>query len=223
MINPALRPDAEVTVGLPGISSAGAFFNQSLFSLSLFDKDSDFQTEFEGQVDDLTVDDYIQTSVDYDLLFVGFGLGETGYLTFGASYRMAQAGKIAPDLFKFLAYGNAPYVGTTLDWSPTEIQGHHYAFYHIGYSHAFLEERLRVGARVKFISGLGAIQTEIDQLSVLTETSSPNPYVVTLMAGGAINMTGIPDDDFSAGDLVRSGYNFFKLRGRARFRCTVLH
>lgn len=208
LVNPALRPDADVTVGLPGLSSAGVYFNQSLFTLSMFNADVDFQEEWESQVDGLTVDDYFQTDLDFDLLFIGFGVGEKGYLTMGASYRMAQTAKIAPDLFKFLTYGNAPYVGTPLDWSPTEVIGHHYAFYHVGYSHGLLEDRLRIGARVKFISGMGAIRTDIDQLSVLTETSTPNPYVVSLTAGGTSSFAGISNDELTAGDVIRSGYDF---------------
>lgn len=208
LINPALRLEGDLHIGLPGLSSVGAYFNQTLFSLSLFSPDTDFQQELESQVGDLTVDDYFQTSVDYDLFFVGFRLGEKGYLSLGASYRMAQTAKLAPDMMKFLVNGNAPYIDEQLDWSPTSTTGHHYAFYHVGYSHSLLEDKLRIGARVKLVSGLGAIQTNIDEWSVTTQATTPNPYTVQLTAGGAINAAGIPDDDLSAGDLVRFGYDF---------------
>lgn len=208
LLNPGLRPDAKLTIGIPGLTSIHSHVSNQIFDLSMFDKDKDFQTEFEGQVDELTESNFLQSNVDYDLLFVGIALSPQSYISFGASYRATAVATLAPDLMKFLVYGNGSYVGETLDWSPTQGTGHHYAFYHVGYNHTLLDGALSVGARVKLISGMGSLQTDIDQLSVLTQTSFPEPYTVSLSAGGRINTAGIPRDGLTAGDVIRDGYDF---------------
>lgn len=224
LINPGLRPESKITFGLPGLTGLHTHVSNQLFDLSMFDKSNDFQTELESQVADLTESNFLQTNIDYDLLFVGFEVSENGYLSFGASYRMTQTTRIAPDLMNFFVFGNQPYVGTTLDWSPTSVKGHHYAFYHVGYNHQLLDGRLGVGARVKIISGMGAINTEFNQLSVLTETSSPEPYKVTLGVDGMVNTSGIAAEGLTAGDVVRNGFNFsntgFGLDLGARYQIT---
>ena len=208
LLNPGLRPEGKISIGLPGLTSLHTHVNNQLFELSMFDKDNDFQTELERQVNELTEENYLQTNVDYDLLFVGFEVGDNGYVSLGASYRLTQTTRLAPDMMKFLVFGNEPYVGTPLDWSSTGVSGHHYAFYHVGYNHELMDGRLNVGARVKFISGMGAIKAEFDQFSVLTETSNPEPYKVTLSADGTAYTAGIAIEGLTAGDVLRYGYDF---------------
>jgi hypothetical protein len=66
-------------------------------------------------------------------------------------------------------YGNAPYVGQTLDLAPSlDAQ----AFHEIAAGAAFRLGKLDIGARVKYLIGAGAVRTQRKQLTLNTDETT---------------------------------------------------
>lgn len=189
--NPALRPDSRLFVGIPGISSLYAGFGNSSLQLpNLFNA-------LERHNDDsvtLNVNELgsvfrkknsFSNEVNIDLLHFGFELGDNNFFTVNATYVHRFKLSFSNDLFDLVFQGNGgDNLGRRFNMG-VGIDLMEYTEIGLGYSRRFLNDRLTLGARYKYLKGVLNFNTE---RSDLTFTTRPGDYALLLDSDIKVNM-----------------------------------
>lgn len=130
-------------------------------------------------------------------------LGLVGWRTDKRYYHLrlsqrAQATSILPkELFQLAFYGNAgdfEFPDGEVDLSGLNFRGQHYSELVIGVQQA-INDQFRAGVNVKYLMGWNVAQTDIDQLSLITD---PETFELNVLGAYSIN----------AGGIGNQGYNF---------------
>ena len=175
--NPAGFTEHRITIGLPVVSGFTSELAISSFSLNDL-----LEERTEGDSIDLKIDrvagllnpeNYSSVTFKNDLLFGGIRLNQ-GYLSFGAYSNFELNMHYPGDLVRMIWKGNSQFYDQTLDFDKINIHLNHYLAYHVGYSHE-INEKLRVGARIKYLNGLANISFERFMMR-LKQSSDPADY-----------------------------------------------
>jgi len=233
-LNPAFQPAAKVVVGFPGLSNldisylntAGAFndfFTTKNGNDSLFLNLSKVISDNHGV-------DKINISLNQDLLFFGFKIKQS-FLSFGLKQRVLVNVILPTDLIKLAWFGNAPYVGQTLDLSTTAINENHFFDYHVGLSIP-ITSKIHLGFRVHLLQGLSNIYTVNNKLQITTTDNSQNAYDMVASTRFIVNTAGLPDStDFDPGTYFTNfkniGFSFdlgadFKINDQISISASLL-
>lgn len=155
-LQPAFIQKNRFTVALPGANIGASF--QSDFKLK------DLLSKRDGSTD-LTIDfntllkaarpNINRASLDATLHLFHFGLKtKMGTYSFFANARASVDLKYGRELMEFLAKGNVNHIGKTMDISGTRAMANVYHETGLGYTRKFLNDRLIVGGRMKWVTGL---------------------------------------------------------------------
>ncbi|NPA37378.1 MAG: hypothetical protein GXO47_11070 [Chlorobi bacterium] len=212
-INPAMVPDSKFFIGFPVFNSVYTGVNFELTS-------SDFIQEHNGKYITLTNADF-----DYGKLYdkigkaAGFSSYQTltpvlfgfklkkGFFTFGWTEKVSESLSVPKDFFKILDKGLPE--GSEFDFSKLGADAKYYRELSFGYAFKPME-KLQVGVSAKFLQGLAALKTDVDELSLTTgvdewimnihgSTDISGPVYVSYDEYGVPSFDSIPDD---IGDLV---------------------
>lgn len=196
-LNPALKPDASLFIGLPVIS------NVDVSLLNTEGSYSDFYTREAGSnVDKLDLSNVIKAGnqvgisrvlINEDLLFVGFKI-KSSFLTFGVSQRLSFLLKANNDMFKLIWNSEAANSGKTLNLDNTALDETHMLDYHIGLSIP-VSPKVTLGARLHLLQGLSNIQTKNSGLTFNTQSDGNGGYNVYTSSYLLVNTSGFQDNN----------------------------
>jgi hypothetical protein len=171
-LNPAMAPRANGYLGIPLASSTYFGINTDMFGSELVQK-------YNGEWITLTNAGY-----DYDPFYkrigkaanisahqvvapIQFGFkGKRGYFSFSWSEKVNMALAIPKDFFTILDVGGFP-DGSTYDFSALGVDAQYYREISFGYSYKLMS-KLRVGFHAKYLQGLAAVKTDINQFEMNT-------------------------------------------------------
>lgn len=164
--NPALIPthDYRFIVSLPNLYYN---FHHSASSYNDLLKSNNGNTilDFGNLIDGLEDENNLQTHLDIETLSIAFKLGRLN-LSLGHAIRSSLRIDYNKNLPELLWYGNAPYIGETVSFGPS-VQALSYNEFALGA--AFKLSKITLGAKAKYLNGIGVIQTDEQEASLYTD------------------------------------------------------
>lgn len=218
-LNPAFRPTRGY-VDIPVLGSIYAGFTSNAFALDdIFypDGNGGLRTILNRKVtydllnEKLRGINTIGFDVETSILGVGFYSGKNGFLDFGLDLRVDGGVSIPDDMIAFMKKGSGSYNMCDISAGTST-----YAVLSAGYSHRILPE-LTVGARVRYLGGLGRVNMHFDKLDLRLdgeEWSVDAVGVLDVMAKGVD--VGVDEDgyidfdtiDYTPRGLAGNGFSF---------------
>ncbi|MFK8101709.1 MAG: DUF5723 family protein [Saprospiraceae bacterium] len=173
--NPALltNTDHRVIVGLPSVLLSYYHDGPSFNDLIRKDSDGNNIVDVSSVLETLGTNNILQSNVEVETISLALNLGG---LHFALSHSVKFNGFInyPKELPEFLWNGNAQFIGQTVDIGP-DLQINAYNEFGIALAQRF--NRLSVGAKVKFLTGIGDVSTSRRNVDVFT---SNDVYQITL-------------------------------------------
>ncbi len=185
--NPALTGDFKFFLTLPGNSTGIGMDFQGLKIGSLFEDVSSFRSSISDY-------NYINLEQQYTILTLGFKAGKN-YFTLDAQLKNSLHFGMSKDFADFVSSGNGAFIGETADFSGTGFSETMYLEYSLGYSRTFLDERLTIGGRVKYLNGIATLEMSNWDAGIYT---APATYELDIHSKGDINVSGPFDFQFDA-------------------------
>jgi outer membrane protein OmpA-like peptidoglycan-associated protein len=177
--NPAFRPDNKFTFHLLGISTG---LSNSAFTINEFDRAASDLRNFESRLQKYN---YIAFNFNTDVLAFRFKVRSFDF-NFNVSENLDFRLNAPGDFVKFLAFGNAPYLGQTLRFDGL---GADFNYYHeLGFGFSQKIRRVTYGAKFKYLVGVANASTERSNISLLTDSST---YAITGEADFRYNLGGL--------------------------------
>lgn len=210
--NPALRPDAKMFINIPLLSSHHINVGNTALNLNkILDAtvpNGDSNTLLVSELADIFNDrNLITLSYDIDLLHAGFKLGNN-YFSFNATLKNGFKFDYPGDMFDLLFQGNG---GANLSKNfdlAFGFDANMYTELGFAWSRDLLDDRLRVGARLKLINGLSNISTGNSSLDFVT---AHDDFTLTLKPDLEIRMAsanfGVQNQGFFGDSLADPSFN----------------
>lgn len=209
-LNPAFTPKKELHIGIPVLSYTNVYVNNS-FSLNdiiqRVNRDS-LVIDYHGYArDNLPSDNYTYINQEASLLYVGFRIPKS-YISITISERVDLNFNYPKELLDIFLSGNAhpDYYGQNTEFTKLNVRGIAWMEYAAAYNRRFLEDKLSLGLRLKYLNGLVsaasgnnillALQTDIDSREVMIRTQDV-----------VLNTAGIEALDGESSDVVQYGLN----------------
>jgi len=204
--NPALMPQPQAYVGMPGISSLyGGFGNSGFAPRDFLRKDSNdnFFWDDENLLQSLKKQNMLEADVNNELLALGF-MANRNYFTFSIAEKVGTRFAYPEDLMALLIKGNDHFMqeNRSANFAGIGIDFMHYREFGMGFSRQWTD-RLNAGIRFKALQGLSNVWLERNSLSINT---NPEDYGLLLNADLLVNVSSpVP---FSPLDSLDSDFVF---------------
>lgn len=167
-VNPALMNSSNWYLTLPSI----AVGLENPFSYnSVFKRVNDTTLFVDGDELLSSIEKYDKINVNVETGLLGFGLNKEKYfVTFSSKFKVTAQSVLPYDLFNFVLNGNENYQNQTATLADGDIlNAMSYAEYAVGFGYRFLDNKLTVGARVKFLQGFYNLTTENTNISIYSD------------------------------------------------------
>jgi hypothetical protein len=167
--NPAMPQQAKWYIGLPAISGISTHYHNSGFSAAdIFEAGTDINDNLAQLTANL--DDRSQLSINnrIELLGIGFKVGN-GFVNIGANQSVNFTMDIPYQLFQILFSGGGSV--SNLDLNEFDLEVLARTDFYLGYQHRFLNDRLTLGVKAKYI--YGQQHAYIDRLNVKLQNDGP--------------------------------------------------
>lgn len=199
--NPAIQPLGRVNVGIPSISSASLGFGVSDFAFNdLFKTDAAGKKVFDTRhfVNNLKDENQFFGRIDLELFHIGLAQGRN-YIHFGIKdkfdYRFffpRETAVLIREVYE------EEYEGRRVTVSDMKLNAKHYREFVLGFSR-MVNEKLTLGGRLKYLNGIGNIQTNRFSFDVDNETSQ------TATVGGqlAFDIQSSGVEGYTTGDQLK--------------------
>lgn len=222
MTNPAIKNPSRFVFGFPALSSIYAGFNSNSFDMDdLFKDDPNSDSlllDIEGVIGSLKNDLTFDLNIQEELLFLGFRI-KNGFISMGVGHQTEARFSLDKEFLELLWYGNADprFFNRLADFSGTDFSVISYLQFHLGLSYELNDDWI-IGTRVKFLKGLGSIDVEKFDATMLTRPDDNAIYAIETHSNIMIN-TSLMDnfrffdddfddaDDFKAMDMLRQKNN----------------
>lgn len=204
-LNPALIPqNSKISVGVPVLSSEQFSIRNSGFKYSDLIKhgtDDSLHIDIDNMLGKLSTNNYLSINYNIDLLSVGV-VANKNYISFNATEKIDVRFRYPKAFMEFLWKGNGAYLDKEMKFD-FGLDFSHYREYALGFARQ-LNDKLSVGAKVKYLYGMENFNIKRSDISILT---SSEDYAVTAKANLEINSSGIVKDS-AAPDFNASQYGF---------------
>ena len=188
--NPAQDLDCQWYLGMPALSSIDFNFNSNGLALGKINdafipnSNSDsFTFDVTKLSSILEKETFINIGLNQDWINFGFRVKDNLF-TFNVTEKIKTRVSMPGDFFTFVFEGNGgPNLGKTFDfdWGVDVLHTREYA---IGYQRSLLDDRLRLGGRLKYVYGLFAVNTEKNDLKFTTD---PETFALNIQSDLKVN------------------------------------
>ncbi|PLX05677.1 MAG: hypothetical protein C0598_13930 [Marinilabiliales bacterium] len=212
--NPALIPDGKVIVGIPVLSSI-AHTTYSKFGFNDFfqEKSDSLYLDLNKVISKSDKANMIAEYVEHDLILIGLKI-QKNYLNFGIRNRLYSRITYSEGLLKLIWNGNLSYIDEKLDLSSTSVSHDHFLDYYAGFAFK-INENIGLGVRAHYLQGLSSIETQRNNISIITSSEGDNGFNFDANASFLINTSGLvydSTDGFRFNDyafnFTNSGFSF---------------
>ncbi len=204
--NPALKPFASVNIGLPVISSE--YFNivNSGFKYKQLIRrraDDSLYVDMDNMISKLGKKNYIMASAQPDLISFGFRVKKKNYISFNITEKVNFLFKYPKSFIEFLWKGNGEMLDQEIPLN-FRLNFSHYREHGIGFAREW-NDKLRVGAKLKYLYGMSNIWTKKADIDLTTESTG---YAITTHANLQLMTSGLDtSSEFSANTYLRGKKN----------------
>ncbi len=176
LYNPAMTGDCLFYVGMPALSGLGfGYENRGLHMVNILNDPNNMRNMLRD-INSVSLD------INEELLSFGFRLSNINF-TFGLSNKSNFHAGIPHDYLIFLWEGNQNYIGETLDFNNFNLNFTNYFELALGGSVQLLDN-LRVGAKLKLLSGILNFDTDKWEMELYT---APGTYQLNLHSDIRLN------------------------------------
>ena len=211
-LNPSFKPDAKVFVSFPLIPMQSFGASNSGFNMSHLLKDraqdDSLQLDAAGVIGKLGKKNYMIVESYNEIFAFGFRV-KKNYFSFGATNRLNANFIYTKDFLQLGVEGNGTsFLGKRASFDGMGMNMNSYVEYALGYNRE-LSDKLTVGGRVKFLSGIANINTRTSKFGLHTDATT---FDLTIDGSATINTSAIkPFYDTLAPknyNPVANAYNF---------------
>lgn len=167
-LNPAYQPEYKAFVGLPGLSGISInYLNSSFTPESLLQKRADsIYMNIDKLYNGLYKNNFLMVNNENSILTIGFK-AKSWYATIDVTQKNDVLFRYNKDIFTFLKYGNADY--PDMDFGKLGLNLNSYLEIAVGLSKK-VNEKLTVGGRFKYLTGIANLQTTDSDLGIRTQS-----------------------------------------------------
>ena len=171
-LNPALRP-SQGYVGFPLLGNVYLDVKTNTFNLDhfTFHKGDAFlnfmdkEVTFDEFMKNIAEDNYASINFDYTLFSAGWYAGK-GFYSFNVGIKSFTDVNVPKDFFGLMKGGFDAYNTKTYNLGDLNATGSTFLELGLGYSRTFLDDRLSVGIRGKFLTGVANFDTNIQHFAI---------------------------------------------------------
>lgn len=184
LTNPALIPDQNLTISLPGVYNnillTGITYNELLIE----DENGQRVLDVSNAIDNLEEFNFIREDLDIHTIGVGVRLGKLN-LTLAHALRFGAYINYPKTLPQLIWEGNSQFIGQEIAFGP-DLQVAGYNEFALGAAYQ-ITDNISIGGRVKYLNGVGDVSSQRTDLRLLTDDDI---YQLTLTADYLLNSTG---------------------------------
>ena len=183
LTNPALVPDNNLTISLPGAYNS-LFLTGITYNDLIVDEGGETVLDISNAIDELEEFNFIREDLDIQTVAVGLRLGRLN-LTFGHTLRYSAFLNYPKTLPQLIWQGNSQFIGQEIEFGPDiQVSGYH----EFALGGAFqINNNITIGGRIKYLNGVGDVSSERTDLRLYTDEDI---YQLTLNADYMLNSTG---------------------------------
>ena len=196
LINPAVKPDNLYYLGVPVLSGISTSINNNFLELTdIFTPDlkADSIISFQNPNFNLNqiadkLKKHNNISVDANIQFLGFGftVWKDLYIFVDVIDRVEAAAVFPKDLLNLYLKNYDQFLNQTVDLSGLNFNGQYFREYGLGFSKN-LTDKLRVGAKIKLLSGIAS--ASLDDRKLALKINSDN-FTKEVTADATLNISG---------------------------------
>ena len=191
--NASVFPEANFVLGFPGLSNLSYSLQWPLSLNEVLEKGSDdsLRLSFPLLNSNLRDHNLLSSSFRNQLFHVGFKVGaKKNIFVYAGDELVVDAGMQFSDKFmNYLTQGNAKFLNQQMDFNSEKIEMTAYNSFYIG-SALKVNEKLEIGARVKFLKGIANIHTNKFKLGFYTDSTASPVFATTLNADVLLQTSG---------------------------------
>ena len=175
-INPAFTPTCKWYFGTPALSSLDFSYNSRAvgfneLSNALEPNGSNYTIDITKLANVFSSGVSINSAYNHEWIGFGFRLRKSMW-SFSINEKLKSRVLLPPDFFRLVFEGNGgDNVGDVFDLG-FAMDFIHTREFAVGYSRSFIDDKLRIGGRIKYIAGINAIQTDRNDLFFETSESA---------------------------------------------------
>lgn len=166
-LNPAIKPSDRFYIGIPVLTGINAGIGNNFIGLNdlfingsfVFDSPDYTITDLQKFTDNLKENNTFSTDASIQLLGLGLSFGKDLYLFLDVTDRFTAKSVVSKNLLSLYISGYDGFRDQTLNLSGLNIKGQFFREYGLGFSKN-ISNNLRIGAKVKVISGIGSISLD---------------------------------------------------------------
>ncbi|MEQ8706803.1 MAG: DUF5723 family protein [Phaeodactylibacter sp.] len=164
--NPALFPEYEMVIGLPGVYNSLRVENLTYNTLFVEDGNGNRMLNVDQAILDMEDRNVIRENLDIETLSLGARFGPLG-LSLSHTFRFSAFMDYPKTLPQLIWQGNAQFIGQEIEFAP-DIDVLSYQEFAIG---ALIElgDAVVIGGRAKLLSGVGSVNSSRSQLRLRTD------------------------------------------------------
>lgn len=197
IVNPAVAIDCKLFIGIPGVGSTHVNGYSTAFShndLLVPANGDSLRYELNGALNKFGNNEMVATQTHLSLLSVGYKTGRN-YFTFGLNEKVHSHTILNKNAALLVHGGNSQFEGRNIKMNGTRPNAMHYREYALGMARQ-IDERVRIGFRVKLLFGKANIYTKSIDMSLYTDPITFNTFV----SGSGNAYTSLPVDVLIAPD-----------------------
>ena len=184
--NPAYPQQTKLWIGLPVMSGVNVDYHNSGFApIDLLERGSNASENIDNIINSLDGNSQLTVNQRIDLLGVGFKVGN-GFFSLGATQNVEYRMQYPVDLLKFVNYGNGEYGGEPIDIGAFDFETLVRTNIYAGLQLKFLDDKLSVGTRVKYM--IGQQNAHFERLNVTIE--NPDPHQMNISSDILVKTAG---------------------------------
>ena len=183
--NPSFIHSNKVYIGLPMISSQYFSVSNSGFKYSdlVTHVGDSLALDYDNMLSKLSENNYLSTAIQPDLLSFGFRV-KKNYISFNATAKTGFSFRYPKNFMELIWKGNGGLLGEEVNLN-FGVNAFAYAEYGLGFARE-INDKLTVGVKVKYLSGIANLWTEKTDISLTTD---PNTYAITAKSDIKVNAT----------------------------------
>jgi hypothetical protein len=176
-VNPAARTSAKVWIGLPVVSGTHFHYHNNGFALiDLFETGTDPDENRNRIIESLDENSQFTINQSYDLFSLGIKMGK-GFVTLGAEQVVDFRMDYPADILRLFNFGNASGAANepldeVFSLSTFDLESEVRTNAYLGYQRTFMDDRLSVGARFKYIIGQQSTFVERINANIITNDTA---------------------------------------------------
>ena len=211
--NPAAFPEANMVIGIPGLSniSYGLEWPLSLNEVLKKGADDSLRVNFPSIVSNMGEQDAFYLNGSHQIVHFGMKLGRNKnvFAYFGDEIVTDFSLRVSSNLIDYFSTGNANFLNRQMHFDNERLEVSVYNSFYVGAA-VNVNEKLNVGARLKALNGIANVNTKQLQLGFYTDSTSIPAFETNLQADVFLQTSGMGliSDSLDFNPMLNTGFAF---------------